>query len=209
MRLPHTVRPSRRLASVSVCAWLCVSATGAALAQTPPAPTPAAPPAATSGPPAPRPDCDANCVRGFNDRAAQACAPQIEAQAPIDFDWLQRPFGGIFQQGDTPDAEHPAIRYRGDSIRFQSPQKEWVRVSYECSYDPVRQKIVSVTVRLGRLDRPAAPPANAAAAAGARNGKPARAVRARPAPRQTIAPRAGEASDIEFFQVNPRASGAR
>ncbi|WP_188517828.1 hypothetical protein [Alsobacter metallidurans] len=149
-------------------------------------------------------------MRAFNDRAAQACAPQIEAQAPIDFDWLHRPFGGIFQQGDTPDAEHPAIRYRGDSIRFQSPQKEWVRVSYECSYDPVRQKIVSVTVRLGRLDRPAAPPANAAAAApGAQNGKPARAVRPRPAPRQTIAPRAGEASDIEFFQVNPRASGAR
>src|SRR5688572_4176992 len=49
------------------------------------------------GPP-PAPACDSGCIRSFSDRASQACAPRIEAEAPTDFDWMTRPHGGIFQQ---------------------------------------------------------------------------------------------------------------
>jgi hypothetical protein len=186
--------------AVPACAW----GQSSPVQPVPPAAQGAPAPAAPAAPPGP---CDAACVRAFTDRAAQACAPRIEAQAPTDYDWVLRPYGNIFQQGDTPDAEHPAIRYRGDSIRFLSPQKDWVRVTYECAFDPGVQRIVGVTVRLGRLDRPA--PVQPGQAAAPRPSAPP-ALRKPPA---KMAPQAGgaprkpprEASEIEFFQVSPQA----
>src|ERR1700761_9420119 len=64
------------------------------------------------------PRCDANCVRVNAAKAAEACAPRIEAQAPSDFDWLTRPNPGIFQQADPSSPTDAIVHYRGDSIRF-------------------------------------------------------------------------------------------
>ena len=100
------------------------------------------------------PLCDAGCVRRAMDAAAQACAPLIEAKAPVDYDWLARPFGGIFQQAE-PSRDTSIVRYRGDAIRFLTPQNQWTRVSYECGYDVAVATIAFVNIRLGRLDRPA------------------------------------------------------
>lgn len=210
------IRPQHRagwqLACLMAAAWplgAIPAAHGQVVPGQAPQPGPALPAPAGNAPAAPAGTggvCDANCVRVLSDRAAQACAPRIEAQAPTDFDWVQRPYGNIFQQGDTPDAEHPAIRYRGDSVRFLSPQKDWVRVTYECAFDPAAQRIVGVTVRLGRLDRP--PPAPAPAAAPQQPVPPAaRKPTAKGSPQAGGASRKPprEASDIEFFQVNPQA----
>ena len=151
------------------------------------------------------------------DRAAQACAPRIEARAPTDFDWLTRPFAGIFQQAEPPEQGKSLVQYRGDSIRFLSPEKEWVRVSYECVFDVAVQGIVHVNVRLGRLDMPqtaaagGAPAQSAPAPASpqlARMAAPAPRPVAQPAPQVAAAPRKltpSEPNEIEVRQVNPRA----
>jgi hypothetical protein len=116
------------------------------------------PAAAQTGQASP-PRCDANCVRENTSRAADACAPRIEAQSPHDFDWIARPNPGIFQQADPSSPSDSIVRYRGDSVRFMTADKSWTRVSYECGYDVSTQTVSYVHVRSGRLDQPLAPPA--------------------------------------------------
>lgn len=151
--------------------------------------------------------CDVTCIRNNSDRAARSCAPRIEAQAPIDFEWINRPFGNIFQEAE-PSSESPtAVRYRGDSIRFLSPQREWTRVSYECVFDVTQNRIASVSVRLGRLNAPPAAPQAASASAGHGHALPSR-----PSAKQSSSAatpvrtkvRPGEPSPIEILQVRPR-----
>lgn len=128
---------------------------------------PAMPPEVTPGPgqsdantTAPVAACDVVCVRRNADPAAQACVPLIEARAPLDYDWLSRPFGGMFTQAEQPGADG-IVRYRGDSIRVLV-QNQWLRHAYECSWDPANGRIVGVQLRPGRL----VPPAAVAQAAG-------------------------------------------
>ena len=73
------------------------------------------------------------------------------------------------------------VRYRGDSIRILT-QNQWLRYAYECAFDPVARKIVSVELRPGRL----VPPAAVAQAAGALVGQPV------PKPPAPAAPQAGQ-----------------
>lgn len=186
-------------------------------AVSPAAPANAAGPAATRTaqgqppivqPPAPPPAaeaCDDACVRRAADFAAQACVPLIEAKAAIDYDWLSRPFGGMFTQAEKPRGDG-IIRYRGDSIRILT-QNQWLRYAYECAFDPVARRIVSVEVRPGRL----VPPAAVAQAAGPVVGQPApqkppqpkagqpQPAAAKPKPR----PHFGEPSPIAVAQVRP------
>src|SRR5690349_2416204 len=56
--------------------------------------------------------CDVACIRENSDRAARFCAPRIEAQAPIDFEWISRPFGNIFQEAEPSPESTAVIRYR-------------------------------------------------------------------------------------------------
>jgi hypothetical protein len=100
------------------------------------------------------PKCDATCVRANAEKAAALCARRIEAQAPDDFEWITRPFTGIFQQAEPSTGAESIATYRGDSIRFMSPGKEWVRVSYECAFDVEQAVVSAVRVRRGRLDKP-------------------------------------------------------
>jgi hypothetical protein len=100
------------------------------------------------------PKCGADCVRANTEKAAQACARPIEAQAPIDFDWMTRPFTGLFQEADPSDDKTAVVVYRGDSIRFLTPQKEWVRVTFECAFDAEKGQLVGVRVHPGRIGRP-------------------------------------------------------
>ena len=152
----------------TICAivCVCVATAGGALSQTAPSPGQASAPAAP--PPQMAPMCDGPCVQANMDRAAKACARPIEAQSPTDFEWLTRPFMGIFLEADKSSPQNAIVAYRGKSIRFQTTQKEWIRVVYQCEYDTAAQKVVAVRVRPGRLDRP--PPARLSAA---QPGKPA------------------------------------
>ncbi|MBA9061422.1 hypothetical protein GGQ91_000783 [Methylobacterium fujisawaense] len=181
----------------------------AASPQTPPAQQPASARAASTQPaPAPA-GCDATCVRANNEIASQICAPRIEAQAPTDFEWVSRPFAKIFQQAEAPEGAATVVRYRGDSIRFLSPAKEWVRVTYECGFDAANRSVAYVRVRLGRLDQADAP------------AQPPQQVRANASSSQPMAPQAqqqagrvgapvprrllpSEPSEVEIRQVNPR-----
>lgn len=169
-----------------------------ALAQTA-APTPDK----AAAPSAAQPRCDAACVKANLTKAANACARPIEAQAPFDFDWLTRPFATLFQQADQSSADDSIVRYRGDSIRFQSPQKEWIRVIYECAYDVAAQKVVSVSVRPGRLDRPN-PPQTAMGPVHGRSPM-SHVGPANNAPRapSTATVYVDEPSPIEFTQIDP------
>jgi len=117
--------------------------------------SPGLPPTVEQPPaPATAQECDALCVRRNADVAAQACVPLIEARAPLDYDWLSRPFGGMFTQAEQPGADG-IIRYRGDGIRVLTAQNQWLRHAYQCSYDPVAHKVVAVELRPGRLVPPA------------------------------------------------------
>lgn len=162
------------------------------------APPPAAPAAEA---------CDDLCVRRAADYAAQACVPLIEAKAAIDFDWLSRPFGGMFTQAEKPRGDG-IIRYRGDFIRILT-QNQWLRYAYECAFDPVARRIVSVELRPGRL----VPPAAVAQAAGAVVGQPApqkpvqaKGAQAQPAAAAKPKPRRhfGEPSPVSIAQAHLR-----
>jgi hypothetical protein len=155
--------------------------------------------------------CDVACIRNNSDRVARFCAPRIEAQAPIDFEWISRPFGNIFQEAEPAPENAATVHYRGDSIRFLSPQREWTRVSYECIFDTVQDKLATVKVRLGRLNGPAAPqaPVQGANPAPQQNSAqpsqpPARQVASDAAVPSRPKVKPGEPSPIEIFQVKPR-----
>ncbi|WP_162596067.1 hypothetical protein [Methylobacterium sp. 17Sr1-1] len=182
-------------------------------------------PAQATAPPQPAPGCDSACVRANSEVAAQLCAPRVEAEAPTDFEWVSRPFAKIFQQAEAPEGASTLVRYRGDSIRFLSPQKDWVRVTYECGFDAGKRAVEYVRVRLGRLDKAApAAPAQAQQASPPAQGRAAQpglaraaqAAPAMPASQQvaTAAPvpkriRPSEPSEIEIRQVDTRARTAR
>ncbi|MCX4197760.1 hypothetical protein OMR07_21320 [Methylobacterium organophilum] len=166
-RGPSRVQILLAAATVWSAGILSAGAQSAAAPTPPPQPAPAQPAHAqpapmqanTAGPgpgqPAPAaPGCDATCVRANNELASQICAPRIEAQAPTDFEWVSRPFAKIFQQAEAPEGGATVVRYRGDSIRFLSPAKEWVRVTYECGFDAAKRSVDYVRVRLGRPSAP-------------------------------------------------------
>ncbi|QGY03801.1 hypothetical protein MMSR116_19300 [Methylobacterium mesophilicum SR1.6/6] len=133
--------------------------------------------------------------------AGQLCAPKIEAEAPTDYEWVSRPFAKIFQQAEAPEGADAVVRYRGDSIRFLSPQKEWVRVTYECGFDAAKRSVSYVRVRLGRLDRPEAPEGQARTQAQPvpQAQQQARAAQ-QPAPKRVLP---SEPNEIEIRQVKP------
>lgn len=157
------------------------------------------------------PRCDANCVRENAARAAEACAPRIEAQAPTDFDWITRPNPGIFQQADPSSPSDSVVRYRGDSLRFMVADKSWNRVSYECGYDVSTHMVTYAQVRSGRLDQPlAANVAQNQPAAPARPvtppaGAPMTVAVPPPVPSRPPRPHVGEPSPITIQQqtANP------
>jgi hypothetical protein len=199
----------KRVAVVVIGLQVGVSA---AVAQQAAAPSAAAvngvPAAALNGQASP-PRCDANCVRENAARAADACAPRIEKEAPSDFDWIMRPNPGIFQQADPSSPSDSIVRYRGDSVRFMTTDKVWVRVSYECAYDVSKQAVASVQVRSGRLDQPltpaqakpaSAPPAAPVIQAVAPGAVAAASVAAAPARQK---PRVWEPSPIVIQQQSP------
>lgn len=144
------------------------------------------------------------------DRAVQACAPRVEAEAPGDYDWLIRPYGSIFQEADSPEQPSSAVvRYRGDSIRFLNPQKEWVRAIYECGYDTAKQQVVSLRVRLGVIGKvnpvPVLPAPKPQARAPQPPPGPAAPGQAQP-PAPATAPtvdrrRVGEPNDVSVLQI--------
>lgn len=196
----------RWVAIAIACLALGPGAAGAAegVAQPPKADVPATAPAPNPAPTEARAaGCDAGCVRSSAERASQACAPRIENEAPFDFEWLTRPYGGIFQEADPPSPGGAVVRYKGDSIRFMSPQREWVRITYECAFNAATQRVEGVTVRLGRLNGRGLPPApnagRVAAVAPSQQSSPGAPAPA-PAKRK---PKPGEPSSIEILQVNP------
>lgn len=221
-RGPSRVQILLAAATVWSAGILSAGAQSAAAPTPPPQPAPAQPAHAQSAPmqantagpgpgqPAPAaPGCDATCVRANNELASQICAPRIEAQAPTDFEWVSRPFAKIFQQAEAPEGGATVVRYRGDSIRFLSPAKEWVRVTYECGFDAAKRSVDYVRVRLGRLDRADAPaqPAqqvrpNAPASQPMAPQAQQQAARPGTAPPRKLLP--SEPSEIEVRQVNPR-----
>jgi hypothetical protein len=145
-----------------------------------------------AGQPTAPPRCDVNCVRENAARAAEVCAPRIEAQSPSDFDWISRPNPGIFQQADPSSPSDSIVRYRGDSVRFMAADKTWTRVSYECGYDVSSQAVTYVHVRSGRLDQPLTP-------SGARPQPPPAS--AKPGAAQTVAAAAAAAGAAASSQV--------
>jgi hypothetical protein len=128
-------------------------------------------PAQAAGSAAPSPQgCDTACVIANMDRAGPGCTRAIEARAPIDFDWLTRPFTGVFQEADPVGGGSPVVVYRGDSIRFLTPRGQWVRQTYECPFDVAAGAIGPVKVWGGRIGQPLP-----AAAAGGKATAPATA----------------------------------
>jgi hypothetical protein len=109
--------------------------------------------------------CDADCIRANSEPAAQLCARPIEAQAPIDYEWVDRPYSGFFQEADPAADKSGIVIYRGDSIRFLTPRKEWVRMTFECAYDVGSRKLAGVRVIQGRLGQLAPPPQATASSA--------------------------------------------
>jgi hypothetical protein len=207
----------RRLVAAGLCcmSW-GVDSSAYAQQQKSPAAVVIVPTTSTIPPPANPTRCDERCVRTNAEKASAICARKIESQAPGDFEWLSRPFSGIFQQAEPSKGEEPIAIYRGDSIRFMSPQKDWVRVTYECAFDVEKSVATAVRVRPGRLDRPltaqpAPPPVQAAQpqiASAPLAAAILSAAKQQSAPRPSTPvppspPKIGEPSPIDISQVDP------
>jgi hypothetical protein len=197
-----------RFATADPAAVMPANVSPAAAANAAPADAGSAPVRMAQGePPVVEPPAPANA--GACDDACVRRAADFAGKAAVDYDWLSRPFGGMFTQAEKPGADG-IIRYRGDSIRILT-QNQWLRFAYECAFDPVARKIVSVQVRPGRL----VPPAEVAQAAGAPVGQPApQQAPQRPAPTGPQAgqpqpaakprPHFGEPSPISIAQAHLR-----
>jgi hypothetical protein len=149
--------------------------------------------------------CDAACARQAIPAAVQACVPGIERQAPSDFEWMNRPTGSIFQEAEPPAGADTVVKFRGDSVRFLSPQGQWVRVTYECDYDTASRSVRSVKVRLGRIDGKGASAGAGALPSGSAGAGRGQAVT--PAQQaQVKRPKPSEPSEVEIRQVAPSAS---
>ena len=185
-------------------AYAQAPATSSQQAPVQPAGPAAAPIPAVAAPAPVAAGCDANCVRANNEIAGQLCAPKIEAEAPTDYEWVSRPFAKIFQQAEAPEGTNTVVRYRGDSIRFLSPQKEWLRVTYECGFDAAKRSVSYVRVRLGRLDKPEAPQSQARVQPQPQPvpqaQQPARTAQQQAAPKRILP---SEPNEIEIRQVKP------
>jgi hypothetical protein len=149
------------LASTACAALLLCAGTSFAQSVAPqgggvPAPTTNASPGQapdSAAPPAGK-GCDPACVVANMDRAGPACARAIEMKAPIDYDWLTRPFTGLFQEADPSGNNIPVVIYRGDSIRFLTARGQWVRQTYECPFDVSAGAVGPVRIRPGRIGQP-------------------------------------------------------
>lgn len=153
-------------ARVSIVGALLIPIAGSGLAQSSPPDVPGAQAPAAANPgsagssgsgnggsdsPSAGATCDPACVVANMDRAGPACARAIEATAPIDFDWLNRPFTGLFQEADPMGNASPVVIYRGDSIRFLSARGQWVRQTYECAFDVRAGAVGPVRTWAGRI----------------------------------------------------------
>jgi hypothetical protein len=187
-RIAVPARLAHGMAGILASLW----AMGAAAQETKPAATPSATPAKSG--------CDAACTRQAVPAAVQACAPAIEGQAPSDFEWMNRPTGTIFQQAEPSTGADAVARFRGDSVRFLSPQGQWVRVTYECDYDTAAQAVRNVKVRLGRIDGRGANEGASVRPGTVGSQAAAPTPTAAPQPKR---PRPGEPSEVEVRQVAP------
>lgn len=91
-------------------------------------------------------DCFANSLTLH---ATIGCRPLIEAQARIDYQWIDgffEPKLSSYRKGPGPNQ----ITYLGDKIRIQLPNGSWMRHSYRCVFDTNTKKAISANLSPGK-----------------------------------------------------------
>jgi hypothetical protein len=84
-------------------------------------------------------------------RAISACQDLIEKHAKYSFKWTDGFFGSKFSRFRWKNKEQLTLTYLGDTIQFQNGFGAWQNMRYQCGYDPINEKVLSVKVEPGRF----------------------------------------------------------
>lgn len=84
-------------------------------------------------------------------RAIYACQDLIERHAKYSFKWTDGVLGPKFSRFRWKNKEQLTLTYFGDKIQFQNGFGAWQNMIYQCDYDPINEKVISVKVEPGRL----------------------------------------------------------
>lgn len=84
-------------------------------------------------------------VDKFNYQASSACRPQIERLAKYGFEWVDGWLESKFQSFIAGTVSPGVFIITGDKAKFQNGFGAWQMMVYQCEYDAVNKKVVSVS----------------------------------------------------------------
>lgn len=84
-------------------------------------------------------------------KAIYACEDLIEKRAKVSFKWTDGILGSKITHFRWKDKNNLTLTYFGDKIQFQNGFGAWQDMTYQCDYDPVNEKLLSVGVKPGRF----------------------------------------------------------
>lgn len=84
--------------------------------------------------------------------ATVRCRSPIERSANFSMEWTDRWFEPKISHMRWRDIEAGIITYIGDRARFQNGFGAWQNVIYECDYHTLRETVVDINVRPGRIN---------------------------------------------------------
>jgi hypothetical protein len=92
-----------------------------------------------------------NYVELIRKTAAEPCAQAIEKQALYDFKWSHYADSLRFTSFNKYQRADGTVELSGDAAEMQNGIGNWVRVYYQCNYNPATNQVINVTVNRGRL----------------------------------------------------------
>lgn len=84
-------------------------------------------------------------------RAISVCKDLIERNAKYSFKWTDGVLEPKLSRFRWKNKEQLTLTYFGDKVQFQNGFGAWQNMIYQCDYDPINEKVLSVKVEPGRF----------------------------------------------------------
>lgn len=114
--------------------------------------SPADPPNAAVSPQEARCRADIECWGKRGVRLSRKCIEPIERATIYDFKWTDSTFEPKMSRYKWHRETALTVTYSGDSLLQQNDRGAFVRMTYECDFDPIGEEVIAVRLRQGRLD---------------------------------------------------------
>jgi len=83
--------------------------------------------------------------------ADRACLPAIEKLTQYEFKWDEKVSESKFAEYRWHNKGGRTLTFLGDKLLLQNIYGAFVRMTYECDYDPLDSKVLAVRLYPGRL----------------------------------------------------------